>query len=82
MVSTRNTGVLFCKAAFQPVIPLHAVMPGVVPPQVQDFALPLVDMHEVPVRLFLQLVEGPFGWQHNPLACWPLLPVLCHQLTC
>ena len=31
---------------------------GVVPPQVQDFALPLVELHVVPVSPFIQLVEA------------------------
>jgi len=30
---------------------------GVVPPQVRDFALPIVELYEVPVCTFLQPVE-------------------------
>lgn len=31
-------------------------MPVLVPPQVQDFALPLVELYEIPVSPFLQPV--------------------------
>lgn len=46
---------------------------GVVPPQVQDLAVACVELHEAPASPFLQPVSG---WQHDPLACQPLLPVL------
>jgi len=32
---------------------------GVVPPQVEDFALLVVELHEVPVSPFLQPVQAP-----------------------
>lgn len=54
MVSTRTPQVLFCKAAFQ----LGGSLPG--PwgcPRVQDFALLLVELHEVCISPFLQLVK-------------------------
>lgn len=35
------------------------LVPGVVLPWVQDFALPLIDCHEVPVSPFLQPVKVP-----------------------
>jgi len=54
---------LFCQAAFQ----MSGPQPGVVPPQVRDFALLFVDLPEVPVISFLQPVEVPSGWQHDPL---------------
>ena len=37
-----------CKAAFQPGSPPHVLVPGVVPPQVRDFALPLVELLGAP----------------------------------
>ncbi|KAK4806786.1 hypothetical protein QYF61_005582 [Mycteria americana] len=55
----QDPQVLFCQAAFQLGGPQHVLVPGVVPLQGQDFALPLVELHEVPVSPFLQLVEVP-----------------------
>ncbi|KAK4832711.1 hypothetical protein QYF61_025172 [Mycteria americana] len=51
--------VLFCQAAFQLGGPQHVLVHGIVPLQVQDFALPLVEPQEVPVSPFLQAVEIP-----------------------
>ncbi|KAK4811173.1 hypothetical protein QYF61_019804 [Mycteria americana] len=48
MVSTRT-----------PRQPLHILVHGVVPPQVQDFAPPLTELYEDPVSPFLQPVEVP-----------------------
>lgn len=48
---------LFCQAAFQTAIPQQVLVQGVVPPQVQDFAFPFVELYEVCVCLFLQLLE-------------------------
>lgn len=33
--------VLFCRPVFQLVGPQYVLLPGVIPPQVQDFAFPL-----------------------------------------
>ena len=52
-----STKVLFCQAAFQPSGSQHIPVPGVVPPQVHDFALLLVELHDVPVGPFLQPVK-------------------------
>ena len=38
----------FCQAPFQPGSPPHVLEPGVVPPQVQDFALPLAELAGAP----------------------------------
>ncbi|KAK4818982.1 LOW QUALITY PROTEIN: hypothetical protein QYF61_022649 [Mycteria americana] len=51
--------VLSCQAAFQLSSPQNILVHGVVPPQVQDLALLLVEVHEVPVSPFLQPVEVP-----------------------
>jgi len=51
--------VQFWKAAFQLGEPQHILVPGADPPQVQDFALPLAELHEVPVSSFLQTAEVP-----------------------
>lgn len=48
----------FCRAACQPISPQHIVVSGAVPPQVQDFALPLAQLHEVQVSPFLQPLDG------------------------
>ncbi|GAB0186707.1 ectonucleotide pyrophosphatase/phosphodiesterase family member 3 [Grus japonensis] len=57
--SCADSQVLLCRAASQLAGLQHLLVPGVVPPQVQDFALPLVGLHEVPVNPFLQPVEVP-----------------------
>lgn len=64
--------VLFCKTAFQTGVPLQVLVPGLVPPQVQDFSLALVELHEVPTDPLLQPVEVPLQTYHmrsnlNPL---------------
>jgi len=63
------------------------LMHGLVPPQVQEAALPHAELHEVPVSP--PACNGPSGWQHDPLdgstTLWchqPLLLVWCHQQTC
>ncbi|KAK4828339.1 hypothetical protein QYF61_026000 [Mycteria americana] len=59
----QDPQVLVCQAAFQTDSPQSVLVHGVsspghgIPPQVQDFALPLVELHEVPVSPFLQPVE-------------------------
>ncbi|KAK4831783.1 hypothetical protein QYF61_019096, partial [Mycteria americana] len=58
-LQTLDPQFLFCKAAFQLCSPQHLRVHGVVPPQVQDFALPLVELHEVPASPFLQPVQVP-----------------------
>lgn len=55
----QDPQVLFCKAAFQLGGP--QLVPGVVPSQVQGLALHLVELHEVHISPFLQLVEVPLG---------------------
>ncbi|GAB0175715.1 cAMP-dependent protein kinase inhibitor alpha [Grus japonensis] len=55
----QDPQVLFCQAAFQLGSPQHVLVPGVVPPQVQDFPLPFVELHEVPDSPFLQPVKIP-----------------------
>lgn len=49
--------VSFCQAALQLGVPEHKLVHGVVPFQRQDVAL--VELHEIPVSLFLQLVNVP-----------------------
>jgi len=53
--------VLFCQATFQMTGHQHVLGHGVVTPWVQDFALLLVELHEVPVSPFLQPVKVPLG---------------------
>jgi len=43
---THDPLFFFCKSTFQLCGPQHVLMPGVVPPQVQDFALLLAELHE------------------------------------
>lgn len=46
---------LLYSAAFHLGGPHHVLVPGVVPPQVRDFALSLVELHEIPASPFLYL---------------------------
>lgn len=53
------------------------MVPGIVPSQVQDFVLPLVELHEVSVSPFLQPVEVPLYGSttllcmgYDPAHCW------------
>ena len=61
--------VRFYQATFQLDSPQHKFMPGVVPPQVQDFVLLLPELYEVQwVSPFLQPVEVPLdGSRKHPL---------------
>jgi len=47
---------VFWQSCF-PAIPKNAVAP----PHTQDFALPFVELHEVPVSLFLQLFKVSYN---------------------
>ena len=38
------------------------MVPGVIPTYVQDFALPVADLHSL---LISQACRGPFGWRCN-----------------
>ena len=57
LVSTRTPRSFSVKLLSSWVGPQHILVHGVVPPQVQDLALAFVELHEVPVSPFLQLVE-------------------------
>jgi len=50
----QDAQALSCKAAFQMVGAQPVLVPGVVPKQVQDFAHPFSELHEVPIDPFLQ----------------------------
>lgn len=47
------------------------MVPGVVLPQLQNSALPLVDLHEAPVKPFLQSVQVPLD---GSLTLWCISP--------
>jgi len=53
----QHSQVPLCRAAVQQVRPKPVLVHGVVPPQVQDPALALVELHQVPLRLTLQPVQ-------------------------
>ncbi|PKU43822.1 rna-directed dna polymerase from mobile element jockey-like [Limosa lapponica baueri] len=53
----RTPTSFLCKDAFQPGGPQLVPVCGVVPSQKQNFALPLVELPEVPVSPFLQLIQ-------------------------
>lgn len=48
---------LFRQPAFQLGVPENVFVHGTVPPQVQDFAVSLIEFHEVPFIPFLQPAE-------------------------
>lgn len=84
LVTHQDPQVLFLQSCFSRPLTFDVLVPGVVPPQVQDLALPLVELHEVTASPFLQLVRvlpacgGPTGLQHDSLVYQPLLPIFCH----
>lgn len=53
----RNSQILFCRAAFQPVSPQYILVHGDIPPQVQNLAFPFTNLCEVPVSLFLHPIH-------------------------
>lgn len=67
--------VLSCRAPFTLVRPQCVVLSRVISPQVLDFVLSIVELHEVPVDPFLCFLLK------CSLAFQPLLPVLRHQQT-
>lgn len=69
LVSIRTPKGLLCTAAFQLGSSQLVVVPGVVPSQGQDFALPLVELHEGPVGPFLQPVQVPLDISTT---LWPI----------
>lgn len=50
LVIHQKLQLLLCQLAFQMDSAQHVLVPGVIPPQVQDFVLPFVELYEVPVR--------------------------------
>jgi len=77
----QNLMVLLCRSVFQLVILQHVLLPGVIPPQVQDFAFSLRSLHESPLCSNLQPAEVPLnGPQLSGLSATP--PSLYHLQTC
>lgn len=57
------------------------LVPGVVPPQVHDFTILHVELHEIlVVNSLLQPVDAPSVWQHEPLVS-PSFPEIKVSLT-
>lgn len=56
------------------VRPQQVLLCGIIPPQVQGFLLTLVEMHEAPVSLFLQLAKIPLDGSATPflLLVWQI----------
>ena len=62
----QDPQVLFCRAASQLSGLQHVPVPGVVSPLAEDFLLLfLIELHEVPLRSFLQLVKVPLCGSAN-----------------
>lgn len=66
--------VLFCRNAFCP-ISAQPILPGLIPSQIEDFALSIPELREVHISQFLQLVVVPSEQQPSPPVCWLLPPV-------
>lgn len=69
-------------SAFQLGSSQQVLVHGIIPSQVQDFAIPTVELCEVPVSPPIQPFFHLSRWHHVSLAYQPLLSVLCHQQTC
>lgn len=78
--------VLFCQAVLQLLGPQRVLVYEIVPPQVQDFALPLAEFREIPVNPFLQPVVVRSGLQHDLLVYQSFIvsklaeSALCHNV--
>lgn len=64
---------LFCKAALQAVRPYSVPVDKIIPPQVQGFAFPFVELHKAPLRSFLQLAQIPLNDNMNCVTYQTLL---------
>jgi len=78
---------LFYQATFQLGGPRHALVHGVVPPLVQDSALPIVDLHQVPVSLVLRPVKNPLNgsttlWRINHSSSFGVISKLAAGTLC
>lgn len=60
-LAVQDPKVHLCRAAFQPVGPRYVLVHGVVPPQMHDFSLPLVEPNEIPCCPILQPVLVPLN---------------------
>lgn len=73
--------VLFCRSAFQVVIPYTVLVPGDIRPQMQDFLFPFIELHEIPVGFLLSFLRSI--WLPLQLAGVSATPLSsCHQQTC
>ena len=61
LIVHQNTQVLLCRPAFQSVGLQFVLVSGVIPPLVQHFALPFVELHEVSICPVLQPVKVPLN---------------------
>ena len=78
----QDPKVLSCQVAFQPSGPQPVLLVhGVVPPQKQNFALPLIALHEVLVSPFLQPVEVPLDGS-TALQCISHSSLFCNKKIC
>lgn len=55
----QDPQVPFCQASSQTVSPQHVLVHEAICPRVQNLALPIVKLHEIPARPFLQPVDVP-----------------------
>lgn len=53
---------------------MQSLVYGSVPPQVQDFKLPFVELHGIPAKPISTACRDPSAWQHEPLLLSATLP--------
>lgn len=75
----QDTQVFFCKATSQLISTQPSLVPGVIPLQVQDFALPIVEPHEVPISPFPQPVKVPV---HGSTTLWCISHSFQFRIMC
>lgn len=62
VVAHQNQKVHFCKAVVQFVALQHVPVPGVIPSQLQEFALPFVEFYKICLRPILQNFKVPLDF--------------------
>lgn len=62
LVFHQGPTLFLCRSAFQLVVSQSPLMHGTSPPQVQDSALPLIELHEIPASPFFQLSQVMSLW--------------------
>ena len=59
MTVHQYTNVLFCQAAFQPLLPKPVGLPGVIVTKMQDLTLGPIETHTISLGPLIQLIQVP-----------------------